>query len=170
VLGYLFYYIESKLDGSPTVIALEEVWLVMLRNFFKEKFTEWLVTLRKQNCIVVFTCQNLAQLYQTDSSTLSAIIKIFLPNKEAGQKGTLERAGNYELYKMFGLNDHEITQIISKAIPKRDYYIKQEHGSRLVQFDFGATTLKYCGISGTDEVAEFKRQEKSINKKEVEYV
>ena len=73
VLGFLFYYIESQLDGRPTIIALEEVWLVMLREFFREKFTEWLVTLRKQNCSVVFTCQNLAQLYE-DMATLSAVI------------------------------------------------------------------------------------------------
>jgi type IV secretion system protein TrbE len=164
VLAFLFRYIENKLDGSPAIIALEEVWLVMLRDFFREKFTEWLVTLRKQNCAVIFTCQNLAQLYGTDSATLSSIIdstatKIFLPNSEAGQKGTLERAGNFELYQMFGLNEYEIQNVIAKATPKRDYYIKQEKGSRLIQFDFGDTVLKYCGISGTEEVENFKKTE-----------
>jgi type IV secretion system protein TrbE len=175
VLGFLFRYIESQLDGSPCIIALEEVWLVMLRDFFKKQFVEWLVTLRKQNCLVIFTCQNLAQLYSTDSSTLSAVIdstatKIFLPNSEAGQKGTSERAGNFELYSMFGLSEHEIENVITKATPKRDYYIKQEHGSRLIQFDFGPISLEYCGLSGTDEVAEFKNKELSaLENKDIVY-
>lgn len=163
VLGYLFYYIEQQLDGSPTIIALEEVWLVMMRSFFKAKFNEWLVTLRKQNCSVVFTCQNLGQLHK-DIETLSAITdstatKIFLPNPEANTKGTADIPGNYDLYIRFGLNDHEINHVVSKSTAKRDYYIKQENGSRLVQFDFGETVLKYCGISGTEEIANFKAQE-----------
>jgi len=163
VLGYLFHYIEYNLDGQPTIIALEEVWLVMMRDFFKDKFTEWLVTLRKQNCCVVFTCQNLAQLHK-DVETLSAITdstatKIFLPNTEANVKGTENMAGNYDLYIRFGLNDHEINNIIAKAINKRDFYIKQENGSRLIQFDFNQTILKYCGISGIEEVKVFKLQE-----------
>jgi type IV secretion system protein VirB4 len=162
VLGYLFHYIEKQLDGSPTIIALEEVWLVMMRDFFKDKFNEWLVTLRKQNCSVVFTCQNLGQLHK-DIETLSAVVdstatKIFLPNPDAGTKGTADIPGNYDLYIRFGLNDHEINNIVSKSIAKRDYYIKQEEGSRLVQFDFGQMVLGYCGISGTEEIANFKAQ------------
>jgi type IV secretion system protein TrbE len=148
-LAFLFADIEKRLDGRPTVIALEEVWLVMMRHFFKSQFTQWLVTLRKKNCSVWFTCQNLAQLYE-DLNTLAAVIdstatKIFLPNINAKQKGTTDRPGAFELYALFGLNDFEIENMIAKANPKQDYYIKQKAGANLIQFDFSENVLTFCG-------------------------
>jgi type IV secretion system protein TrbE len=148
-LGFLFAHIEKRLDGRPTVIALEEVWLVMMRHFFKAQFIQWLVTLRKKNCSVWFTCQNLAQLYE-DLNTLSAVIdstatKIFLPNPNARQRGTLDRPAAFELYSLFGLNEFEIENMIAKATPKQDYYIKQKAGANLIQFDFSETVLGLCG-------------------------
>jgi type IV secretion system protein TrbE len=148
-LSFLFANIEKRLDGRPTVIALEEVWLVMMRHFFKAQFTQWLVTLRKKNCSVWFTCQNLAQLYE-DLNTLSAVIdstatKIFLPNPNARQRGTSDRPAAFELYSLFGLNEFEIENMIAKANPKQDYYIKQKAGANLIQFDFSETVLAFCG-------------------------
>jgi len=165
VLAYLFFYIEKSLDGRPTIIVLEEVWAVMARDFLREKFTEWMVTLRKKNCSLWFTTQNLAQLY-SEIDTLAAVIdttatKIFLPNANAASMGTKDRPGSFEMYKMFGLTDHEIQHVIAKATPKKDYYIAQAQGSRLVQFDFGAEVLRYCGVSSVQDVEHFKKMENS---------
>ncbi len=51
--------------------------------------------------------------------------------------------------------------MIAKATPKKDYYIAQAQGSRLVQFDFGREVLRYCGVSSVQDVEHFKKSENS---------
>jgi type IV secretion system protein TrbE len=40
--------------------VLDECWLILMRSWFKDKFIEWLKTLRKMNCAVVFATQSLS--------------------------------------------------------------------------------------------------------------
>ncbi|HAA01918.1 MAG TPA: conjugal transfer protein TrbE, partial [Syntrophobacteraceae bacterium] len=46
VLLYLFRQIEKRLDGSPTLVPLDESWLMLTHPMFREKLREWLKTLR----------------------------------------------------------------------------------------------------------------------------
>jgi type IV secretory pathway VirB4 component len=53
VLSYLFHRIEGRLDGSPTMIIIDEGWLVLDSPAFAAQLREWLKTLRKKNASVV---------------------------------------------------------------------------------------------------------------------
>jgi len=55
VLSYLFHRIEGRLDGSPTLIIIDEGWLVLDSPDFAAQLREWLKTLRKKNASVVLT-------------------------------------------------------------------------------------------------------------------
>src|SRR3546814_7180938 len=46
VLSYLFHRIEGRLDGSPTLIIIDEGWLVLDSPLFAAQLREWLKTLR----------------------------------------------------------------------------------------------------------------------------
>jgi type IV secretion system protein TrbE len=54
VLTYLFHRIEGRLDGRPTLLIIDEGWLVLDDPAFAQQLREWLKTLRKKNASVVF--------------------------------------------------------------------------------------------------------------------
>jgi type IV secretion system protein VirB4 len=148
VLLYLFHRIESMLDGSPTLILLDEAWTLLDNPLFLAKIREWLKVLRKKNAAVVFATQSLADLM---GSPLLPVIqescptKVFLPNVEAGSQNLRG------MYASFGLEDKQI-ELLQTATPKQDYYIHSPAGQRLVSFAMGAVTLAFCAVSDPRDV------------------
>lgn len=50
VLLYLFGRIEKRLTGAPSLIVLDEAWLMLGHPVLLDKIREWLKVLRKANC------------------------------------------------------------------------------------------------------------------------
>jgi type IV secretion system protein TrbE len=149
VLSYLFHRIEGRLDGSPTLIIIDEGWLVLDSPAFAAQLREWLKTLRKKNASVVFATQSLADI--ETSSIAPAIIescptRIFLPNERAIEPQIMG------VYRRFGLNDRQI-EILSRATPKRDYYCQSRRGNRLFELGLGEVALAFTAASSkTDQL------------------
>src|SRR5215208_244226 len=146
VLLYLFRRVERQLDGSPTLIVIEELWAPLMRTVFSNRIRQWLLTLRKQNAAVMLVAHSLAQLDDVPARQViidSCPTRILLPNADAAN------TSNARLYQDLGLNDREVA-IIAKAVPKRDYYVKSPLGSRLVKLELGPVALAFLGtIPGT---------------------
>ena len=149
VLSYLFHRIEGRLNGSPTLIIIDEGWLVLDSPDFAAQLREWLKTLRKKNASVVFATQSLADI--ETSSIAPAIIescptRIFLPNERAAEPQIAA------IYERFGLNDRQI-EILSRATPKRDYYCQSRRGNRLFDLGLGEVALAFAAASSkTDQL------------------
>src|SRR5438552_5227879 len=62
VLFYLFRRIEQRLDGSPTLIVLDEAWAYLAHELFERRIDDWLRTMRRKNAVVVMATQRLADL------------------------------------------------------------------------------------------------------------
>ena len=60
VLTYLFHRIETSLDGTPTILVLDEAWIMLGHPIFREKIREWLKVMRKANCAVILATQSLS--------------------------------------------------------------------------------------------------------------
>lgn len=89
VLMYLFQRINHSLDGTPTIIVLDEAWALIDNKIFSAKIKDWLKTLRKLNAMVVFATQSVED---ATSSTISDTLiqqtatQIFLPNPKATEQ------------------------------------------------------------------------------------
>ncbi|MEZ0243687.1 MAG: conjugal transfer protein TrbE [Sphingomonas sp.] len=143
VLSYLFHRIEAHLDGAPTLIIIDEGWLVLDSPAFARQLREWLKTLRKKNASVVFATQSLADI--ETSPIAPAIIescptRIFLPNERAFEPQIAA------IYRRFGLNDRQI-EILARATPKRDYYCQSRRGNRLFDLGLGDVALAFTAAS-----------------------
>ena len=143
VLTYLFHRLEERFDGRPTLLVLDEAWIFLDHPLFAARIREWLKTLRKKNVAVVFATQSLADI--ADSSIAPAIIescpqRILLPNDRAIEPQS--RAA----YERFGLNDRQI-ELVSRATPKRQYYLQSARGNRLFELGLGPIALTLCGAS-----------------------
>jgi type IV secretion system protein TrbE len=143
VLTYLFHRLEERFDGSPTLLVLDEAWVFLDHPLFAARIREWLKVLRKKNVAVIFATQSLADIAQ--SSIAPAIVescpqRIFLPNERAGEPQSREA------YERFGLNERQI-ELISRATPKRDYYLQSAQGNRLFDLKLGMIARAFCASS-----------------------
>jgi type IV secretion system protein VirB4 len=155
VLLYLFRRIERSLKGQPSVIILDEAWLMLGHKVFREKIREWLKVLRKANCLVLMATQSLSDA--ANSGILDVIVestatKIFLPNIYARDEDTSA------LYRRMGLNNRQI-EILATAIPKQQYYYVSDNGRRLYGLALGPLALAFVGASDKESVANIKKLE-----------
>lgn len=147
VLMYLFRMIERSLDGSPTMIILDEAWLMLAHELFAERLKAWFKVLRKANAHVVFATQ---ELQDVDDSPIASTIfsacqtKILLPNPAAASED------NAKLYKAIGLTDREIDLLVNSTL-KRDYFFTSPAGRRKFQLELGPVALAFVGASGVDD-------------------
>lgn len=147
ILAYLFHRISRRLDGSPTLILIDEGWLALDDEMFGRQLKEWLKTLRKKNASVVFATQSLADI--EGSKIAPAIIescptRLFLANERALEP----QIGG--VYRRFGLNDRQI-EIIASATPKRDYYCQSALGNRLFDLGLGSLALAFTAASSKSD-------------------
>jgi type IV secretion system protein VirB4 len=150
VLAYLFHRIEDRLDGSPTLIIIDEGWLALDDDGFAGQLREWLKTLRKKNASVIFATQSLSDI---DGSAIAPAIiescptRLLLPNERAIEPQITA------IYRRFGLNDRQI-EILARATPKRDYYCQSRRGNRLFELGLSDVALALCAASSkTDQQA-----------------
>ncbi len=148
VLTYLFRRIEKRLTGAPSLIILDEAWLMLGHPTFRDKIREWLKVLRKANCAVLLATQSISDAERSgiiDVLMESCPTKICLPNSAAREPGTRE------FYERIGFNERQI-EIVATAIPKREYYVASPEGRRLFDMALGPLTLSFVGATGKDDL------------------
>ncbi|HJK87741.1 MAG TPA: VirB4 family type IV secretion/conjugal transfer ATPase [Candidatus Megaira endosymbiont of Hartmannula sinica] len=118
VLLYIFHRINTSLDGSKTIIVLDEAWALIDNPVFAPKIKDWLKVLRKLNTFVIFATQSVEDASSSQiSSTLiqQTATQIFLPNLKAS-----------EVYKTkFMLSDREYNLVKNTNPSSRYFLIKQ---------------------------------------------
>ena len=147
VLLYLFRRIEKRLDGSPTLVPLDEAWVYLRHPLFRERVRDWLKTLRKFNGAILLATQNLSDIFNSpirDVVLESCPTKILLPNAEAANPASRQ------FYESIGLNDREV-EMVQKSIPKRQYYVVSPIGRRMIALGLGGVALSFVGVNGREE-------------------
>jgi type IV secretion/conjugal transfer VirB4 family ATPase len=161
-LLYLFRRFERSLDGTPSLLMLDEAWTMLGRSAFRDKIHAWLRLLRSKNCAVVMATQSLSDAIRSgimDVLIESCPTKIFLPNEEANVTGTAENPGPRDFYRALGLNETQI-EIIRTATKKRHYYLVSPEGRRLFDLGLGPVTLAFAGATSPDDISRIRRLER----------
>lgn len=118
VLVYIFHRINISLDGSKTMIVLDEAWALIDNPVFAPKIKDWLKVLRKLNTFVIFATQSVEDATKSQiSDTLiqQTSTQIFLPNLKAT-----------EIYRTaFMLSQREYVLIKTTDPSSRYFLIKQ---------------------------------------------
>jgi type IV secretion/conjugal transfer VirB4 family ATPase len=147
VLLYLFRRIEQRLDGSPTLILLDEAWSYLQHDLFRERLRDWLKTMRRKNAAVVMATQQVSDIAKSEIADVvleNCPTKILLPNSES-------RTSNSRVfYDRVGLNEREL-EILELSIPKKHYYMVSPLGRRLIDVGIGNVALAWVGVNGREE-------------------
>ncbi len=124
VLLYVFHRINLSLDGSPTMIVLDEAWALIDNPVFAPKIKDWLKVLRKLNTFVIFATQSVEDAVKSrisDTLIQQTATQIFLPNLKATE---VYRTG-------FMLSQREF-EIIKTTDPSTRYFVVKQGISSVV--------------------------------------
>lgn len=134
-LAYIFHRINLSLDGSPSMIVLDEAWALIDNPVFAPRIKDWLKVLRKLNTFVVFATQSVEDASKSSiSDTLiqQTATQIFLPNLKAT-----------DAYRdIFMLSQREFEIIKTTDPGSRFFLVKQGNDAVVARID----------LSGMDDV------------------
>jgi len=144
VLLYLFHKVNMSLDGTPTIIVLDEAWALIDNKIFASKIKDWLKTLRKLNAMVVFATQSVEDA--TSSSISDTLIQqtatqIFLPNPKATA-----------VYRTaFMISEREFNLLKTTDPGSRFFLVKQGKDVVVAKIDLSGLDHLICILSGRAE-------------------
>lgn len=126
---YLFHRIEQRLDGTPTIIVVDEGWKALDDEVFTSRIRDWEKTIRKRNGIVGFATQSAEDALESRISSAiveQAATQIFMANPKAPAEAYMTG---------FGLTDHEYDIIRSLPDTARAFLVKHGQHSVVVRLD-----------------------------------
>ncbi|MEO6388759.1 MAG: VirB4 family type IV secretion/conjugal transfer ATPase, partial [Croceibacterium sp.] len=144
VMMYLFHRIDERLDGSPTMVLIDEGWKALDDEVFAARIRDWLKTMRKRNALVGFATQSARDAL--DSRISTALVEqtatmLFMPNARA-------RAEDY--CDGFGLTEHELALIRGLPAHSRCFLVRQPDASVVVRLDLSGAPEVLTMLSGRE--------------------
>lgn len=123
-LFYFFHRVEERLDGTPSIIVVDEGWKALDDDVFVRRIKDWEKTIRKRNGIVGFATQSAQDALESRISSAiieQAATQIFMINPKA-------RAEDY--INGFGLTPHEFELV--RTLPDSSHCFLIKHGKESV--------------------------------------
>ncbi len=141
---YLFHRVEERLDGSPTIIVVDEGWKALDDEVFVARIKDWEKTIRKRGGIVGFATQNARDAL--DSKVGPTIIEqaatqIFMPNSKAQP---------LDYRDGFGLSEHEFDLIRSLPDTSHCFLVKHGNDSVIARLDLTGLDRILTVLSGRE--------------------
>jgi type IV secretion system protein VirB4 len=147
VLSYIFRQIERVIeDRKPTIIVLDEAWKLLNDSYFGTRLENWLVTLRKMNCVVIMMTQLPSQLEKSHVGKViveTVSTQILFPNPKAEPSD----------YRFLRLNDKEAELLVQPMIGTRAALLRSAGDSVFINADLTALgpLLPFLGGGATGE-------------------
>jgi type IV secretion system protein VirB4 len=117
---YFFHRVEERLDGTPSLIVIDEGWKALDDEVFVRRIKDWEKTIRKRNGVVGFATQSAQDALESRISSAiieQAATQIFMINPRA-------RAEDY--INGFGLSRHEFELV--RTLPDTSHCFLIRHG------------------------------------------
>ena len=143
-MDYLFHRVEQRLDGTPSIIVVDEGWKALDDDVFVRRIKDWEKTIRKRNGIVGFATQSAEDAL--GSRIASAIIEqaatqIFTSNPKANERDYVDG---------FGLSRQEYDLVRSLPDTAHAFLIRHGQESALVRLDLSGEKELLTILSGRE--------------------
>ena len=141
---YLFHRVEERLDGTPSIIVVDEGWKALDDEVFTSRIRDWEKTIRKRNGIVGFATQSAEDALS--SRIASAIVEqaatqIFMANPKAQARDYMTG---------FGLTQHEYDLVRSLPDSAHAFLIKHANESVVARLDLSGEKDLLTILSGRE--------------------
>lgn len=141
---YLFHRVEERLDGTPSIIVIDEGWKALDDDVFVQKIKDWEKTIRKRNGIVGFATQSAEDALASKISSAiveQAATQIFMTNAKARREDYCDG---------FGLTAQELDLIRSLPDDAHCFLIKHGNDSVVVRLDLSGEKDILTILSGRE--------------------
>lgn len=141
---YFFHRIDERLDGTPSIIVIDEGWKALDDDVFVNRLKEWQKTIRKQNGIVGFATQSAQDALESRISSAiieQAATQIFTVNPKA-------RAEDY--MDGFGLSAHEFSLIKTLPDSAHCFLVRNGRESVIARLDLSGEREILTILSGRE--------------------
>ena len=141
---YLFHRVDERLDGSPSMIVIDEGWKALDDDVFVHRLKDWMKTIRKRNGVVGFATQSASDAIESKiAATIieQSATQLFMSNPKA-------QASDY--CAGFGLTAHELDLVRSLPEHLRCVLIKQGGNSVVARLDMGNMPDAITVLSGRE--------------------
>ena len=121
---YLFHRVDERLDGSPTIIVIDEGWKALDDEIFVARIRDWEKTIRKRGGIIGFVTQNAEDALESriaGSIVEQTATQVFTANPKARREDYVDG---------FGLSAHEYELVRTLPDSSRCFLVK--HGAESV--------------------------------------
>lgn len=148
-VDYIFAEVARRFDGRPTLVVLDEAWSFFAHPLWVDRLRSWLKEGRKHNVALLMATQSVADAAEsrlTSDLLESCPTKLYLPNPEA-----MSRAARGH-YASLGLEPAQI-ELIARIAPKRELYVEQPSGRRVISLPIGPAALSLLGRTGANDSA-----------------
>ena len=141
---YLFHRVDERLDGSPSMIVIDEGWKALDDEVFVHRLKDWMKTIRKRNGVVGFATQSASDAIESKiAATIieQSATQLFMSNPKA-------QASDY--CDGFGLTEHELDLVRSLPEHLRCVLIKQGGNSVVARLDMANMPDAITVLSGRE--------------------
>ncbi len=141
---YLFHRVEQRLDGTPTIIVIDEGWKALDDEIFIQRIKDWEKTIRKRNGIVGFGTQSAQDALSSRISSAiieQAATQIFMVNPKAQEA---DYVGG------FGLTQHEFDLVRTLPDTARCFLIKHGNDSVVARLNLSGMPELLTVLSGRE--------------------
>ncbi len=150
MLMLILYKIESQLNGSPSVIVLEESW--NMSRVFSHDFllSDFLKRMSKLNCVVLFTGSEIETMLSnqfTHDLQKEISTKIFLPGYVMGKQHS----------SVFNLTNKDVLMINGLQGYNRNFFVKQDNTSVVLKLNM-SNMIECKVLSGTLKGIEYMKE------------
>ena len=145
VMLYIFYKINQSLDGSPTMVVMDEAWALIGNKIFAPKIKDWLKVMRKLNAFCVFATQSVEDAAKSEiSDTLvqQTATQIFLANLKATQA----------YCDVFMLSQRELALVKTTDPSSRFFLLKQDQDGVVARANMSGMTDMINTLSGRTDL------------------
>lgn len=148
ILAYLLYRVEMALDGTPTIIVIDEAWHLINNQIFAPLMSDWLDRMSANNAIVIFASENVNDSSKSELTRqiVSKIAtQIFMPNSKAEDSGAFYRDG-------WGISAEELKSLIAMNKDKRHFMLRHK----------GVSIVASLELSGMKELDVLSGSDKTV--------
>ena len=145
VMLYIFHKINQSLDGTPTMVVMDEAWALIGNKVFAPKIKDWLKVMRKLNAFCVFATQSVEDAAKSEiSDTLvqQTATQIFLANLKAT-----------DAYRdVFMLSQRELALVKTTDPTSRFFLLKQDTDGVVARVNMSGMTDMINTLSGRTDL------------------
>lgn len=151
VASYLLHRITMTLDGTPSIMMLDEAWKLLNSPMFAPRIQKWLGYLVSKNALAVMATEDIPSAVDCGFSMDiidNVASQIYLPNDETSEE--------YET--IFGLSDEEITYIEAMNPIYRHFMLKRSQETIIAELNLGGMDELLDILSGATRKAEMEEE------------